>query len=261
MSSSALSTPHGPSGSIPHELARLGIVLVAAGRGDRLGADTPKAFVELHGRALLEFSVGVTTSLPHTGHLVVVVPESHAAQAFELINQVLPEDSLWDVSVVPGGRERHESVRFGLESLPESIEIVLVHDAARPFASADLFERVLGEVQRTGDAVVPALPIADTLKRIDADGIVHETIDRAPLVAVQTPQGFPFEMLAAAHETAQLQESQLGAPTDDAEVVQRAGAKVRTVTGEQRAHKLTTPGDLRILEHILASNMLGLEGA
>lgn len=245
-------------GSTPHELPALGVVLVAAGRGERLGAGAPKAFVELRGRALLEFGIGVVTSLPHPGHLVVVAPESHAAQALEIVEQVLPEGSSWDVSVVPGGRERHESVRFGLDALPESVETVLVHDAARPFASAALFERVIAEVRRTGDAVVPALPVVDTLKRVDAAGVVHETVDRAPLVAVQTPQGFVRETLAAAHATAQLQHEG-GLPTDDAEVVQRAGALVRTVPGEQRAHKLTTPADLAILEHFLTANLLGLE--
>lgn len=261
MSSSALSNEQAPTGADPHPLARLGVVLVAAGRGERLGSDVPKAFVELRGRALVEFGIGVATSLPHAGHLVVVVPEAYAARTFDSIEQVLPPGAPWEVSVVPGGRERHESVRFGLDALPDSVETVLVHDAARPFASAELFERVLAEVQRTGDAVVPAVPLTDTIKRVDAEGIVHETVDRAPLVAVQTPQGFPREMLTAAHATAQLQEGAEAPPTDDAEVVQRAGGRVRTVRGEQRAHKLTTPGDLAVLEHILASNAVGLEGA
>lgn len=254
---------HGQPDSTPHARPSLGVVLVAAGRGERLGASVPKAFVELHGRPLLEFGIGVTTSLPHQGYLVVVVPESHAAQALEVVDAVLPEDSSWEVSVVPGGRERHESVRFGLEALPESVQTVLVHDAARPFASAALFERVIAEVHRTGDAVVPALPVTDTLKRIDLDGIVHETVDRAPLVAVQTPQGFLRETLAAAHSTVQLQNrgaagDDSSAPTDDAEVVQRAGATVRTVQGEQRAHKLTTSADLVILERLLAENLIGI---
>lgn len=251
-----------PPGTTPHQLAALGVVLVGAGRGVRLGADAPKAFYELHGRALIEFGIGVITSLPHAGHLVVVVPESHAARTLELVELVLPQGSPWEVSVVPGGRQRHESVRFGLDALPESIDSVLVHDAARPFASAALFERVIAELHRTGDSVIPALPVADTLKRVDADGVVHETVDRAPLVSVQTPQGFPRETLEAAHATAGLQSGSdpaAGAPTDDAEVVQRAGGRVRTVAGELRAHKLTTTADLPILEYFLTANALGLE--
>lgn len=260
MSSSALANES--SGAAPHQLATLGVVLVAAGRGERLGAEVPKAFVELHGRTLIEFGIGVITSLPHTGHLVVVVPESHAARALELVELVLPPGSPWEVSVVHGGRERHESVRFGLDALPETVDTVLVHDAARPFASAALFERVIGEVRRTGDSVIPALPVADTLKLVDAEGVVHETLNRAPLVAVQTPQGFARETLASAHATAGMQsgsEPGADAPTDDAQVVQRAGGRVRTVAGELRAHKLTTPADLAILEYFLAANVLGLE--
>jgi 2-C-methyl-D-erythritol 4-phosphate cytidylyltransferase len=260
MSSSALANEQ--AGATPHQLAALGVVLVGAGRGERLGAAEPKAFVELHGRALIEFGIGVITSLPHAGHLVVVVPESHAGRTLELVELVLPQGSPWEVSVVPGGRHRHESVSFGLDALPESIDTVLVHDAARPFASAALFERVIAEVRRTGDSAIPALPVADTLKRVDADGVVHETVDRAPLVAVQTPQGFPRETLAAAHATSGLQsgaDPASDAPTDDAEVVQRAGGRVRTVAGELRAHKLTTTADLAILEYFLTANALGLE--
>ncbi|GAA1603428.1 2-C-methyl-D-erythritol 4-phosphate cytidylyltransferase [Leucobacter chromiireducens subsp. chromiireducens] len=246
------------SESATHPLPALGVILVGAGSGRRLGAEVPKAFVELRGRTLIEFGISVVTSLPHAGHLVLVIPEARAAQALELVDAILPRDSDWTVSVVAGGRERHESVRFGLEALPASVETVLVHDAARPFASAELFERVAAEVVRTGDSVVPALPVTDTLKRVDADGVVHETVDRTPLVAVQTPQGFPRELLAAAHSARSEGPGDM-LPTDDAEVVQRSGGRVRTVPGELRAHKLTTPEDMPILEHFLAANAVGLE--
>src|SRR5690606_17576593 len=118
---------------------------------------------------------------PHSGHLVVVVPEGRASEALGLVEQLLPEVSPWSVTVTPGGCERHESVRFGLGALPDSVTTVLVHDAARPFASVELFERVLAEVRRTGEAVVPALPVTDTIKRVDVDGVVHETVDRTQL--------------------------------------------------------------------------------
>ncbi|SJN10246.1 2-C-methyl-D-erythritol 4-phosphate cytidylyltransferase [Leucobacter sp. 7(1)] len=241
-----------------HSLASLGVILVGAGSGTRLGAGIPKAFVELHGRTLIEFGISVVTSLPHSGHLAIVVPESRAAQTLALVDAIVPSGSAWSVSVVGGGRERHESVRFGLDALPDTVDTVLVHDAARPFASAALFERVTAEVQRTGASVVPALPVADTLKRVDDAGVVHETVDRAPLVAVQTPQGFPRELLATAH-AARPDEHAAHPPTDDAEVVQRAGGQVRTVPGELRAHKLTTPDDLPLLEYFLAANIAGLE--
>jgi 2-C-methyl-D-erythritol 4-phosphate cytidylyltransferase len=256
MTGSILSNERAPDGATPHALPTLGVVLVAAGRGERLGAATAKAFVELRGRTLVEYGIRVATSLPHRGHLVIVVPEDRAAQTLDLVDPILQTKDSWSVTVVPGGQERHESVRFGIDALPESVETVLVHDAARPLASAELFERVINEVHRTGDSVVPAFPIIDTLKRVDAQGIVHETIDRKPLVAVQTPQGFPRETIAAAHATAQLHTE---VPTDDAEVVQRAGGRVRTVPGEMRAHKLTTPDDLRILDFFLTTDDDSLE--
>lgn len=249
-----MSVHYAPSSALP----TLGVVLVGAGSGTRLGAAVPKAFVTLHGRTLIEFGVSVATSLPHSGHLAVVVPEAYAAQTLELVDAILPRESAWTVSVVAGGRERHESVRFGLDALPDSVDTVLVHDAARPFANAELFERVIAEVRRTGDSVVPALPVVDTLKRVDTSGVVHETVDRAPLVAVQTPQGFPRELLVAAH-SARPDEDAAQLPTDDAEVVQRAGGRVRTVPGDIQAHKLTTPDDLPLLEYFLSSNALGLE--
>ena len=256
MNNSAATNQQAPGGATPHALPRLGVVLVAAGRGERLGAAMPKAFVELGGRSLIEFGIRTIVALPHPGNLAVVVPEERAVQALGLVDELVHETSSWRVTVVHGGRERHESVRFGIEALPKSVDTVLVHDAARPLASAELFERVITEVHHSGTAVVPGLPVADTLKRVNNEGIVSETVDRSVLVAVQTPQGFPREVLEAAHATLQLQSGATKAPlpSDDAEVVQRSGGMVRTVLGEARAHKVTTPDDLRILTAFLDSS-------
>ncbi|CAG7604123.1 2-C-methyl-D-erythritol 4-phosphate cytidylyltransferase [Leucobacter soli] len=242
----------------PHHLAALGVVIVAAGRGERLGADRPKAFVELGGRTLLEHAVGTVVSLDRPGQLVLVVPEGRAAEALEIADAALPAERSWQISVVNGGRERHESVRNGLDALRDGIETVLVHDAARPLTPAEVFERVAEEVQRTGDGIIPAMPVVDTLKRVDIAGRVRSTADRRILAAVQTPQGFPFEVLAAAHESAQAREEAVApsndAPTDDAEVVQRFGGTVRTVPGDARAHKVTTPVDLLMLQGLLLAD-------
>ncbi|MFF8818996.1 2-C-methyl-D-erythritol 4-phosphate cytidylyltransferase [Leucobacter sp. NPDC015123] len=244
-----------PNSRDPHEVSRIGVVLVAAGRGERLGAGKPKAFVELGGRTLVEHCISTVTSLPAGGHLVIVVPEQLADETLREVAGATAPGGNWEISVTPGGRERHESVKFGVDALPEYVDVALVHDAARPLTPAALFERVAAEVRRTGNAVIPALPVVDTLKRVGDDSIVHETVDRAPLVAVQTPQGFPRELLAAAHD--RLGTGSLGGgasrPTDDAEVVQRAGGTVRTVPGEPLAHKLTSPGDLTLLEALLAA--------
>lgn len=246
--------------ALPHQLGDLGVILVAAGRGERLGAPRPKAFVELDGQTLLERSVRTILALPTPGHLAVVIPDELADEALELINRLLAADSAWQVSVVAGGNERDASVRGGLAALPDRAAIVLVHDAARPLTPAEVFVRVIAQVRETGEGAVPGVPVADTLKRIGADGIVHETVDRATLVAVQTPQGFPRELLEAAHA---VQEGggrggapSQGLPTDDAEVVQRFGGTVRAVAGSPLAHKLTTPADLRILQGLLREDTL-----
>ena len=248
----------------PHHLAELGVIVVAAGRGERLGAGSPKAFALLDGKTLLEHAVRTVVRIGTPGQLVLVVPEDRAAEALEIADEVigsgtiesgaLGAGALWRLSVVPGGRERHESVRFGLAALQDSIGTVLVHDAARPLTPLEVFERVIAAVHETREAVVPAIPVADTLKRVDASGEVLETVDRATLVAAQTPQGFVREQLAAAHETAQAREGASGdaaVPTDDAELVQRAGGTVRVVVGSPRSHKLTTAADLAMLQGLV----------
>lgn len=219
----------------------LGVVLVAAGSGQRLGAGIPKALTELGGRTLLEHAVSRITALPETGHLVVVGPAGHEATVRTLLDGARGE-SPWRVTLINGGAERHDSVRAGLAALPEDVDCVLVHDAARALAPQALFTAVAAEVRRTGAGVVPGLPVVDTLKRVAADGSVVAGVDRQGLVAVQTPQGFPLDLLILAHERA------TGTPTDDAEVLQQLGAPVRTVPGDPLAHKVTTPWDVRVLE-------------
>lgn len=253
----------------PHALPSLGVIIVAAGRGDRLGLGTPKAFVEIDGRPLLEYALRTAAALPGPGQIVLVAPEGYAAQTLEIVEATIPSASSWQVSVESGGRERHESVRNGLAALHDSISLVLVHDAARPLTPTAVFERVIAEVRRTGDGVIPTVPVTDTLKRVDADGVVISTEDRAALSAVQTPQGFVRERLAAAHESAQLQEGDgsvtdntatntaTDTPTDDAEVLQRFGGKVRTVAGDPRAHKITTQADLLMLSGLLRGDSVG----
>lgn len=244
----------------PHGIADLGVIVVAAGRGERLGADRPKAFTELDGRTLLEHAVRTVTALPEHGQLVLVVPESRAAQALDIASAAAAADGRWQVSIAHGGRERHESVRFGIEALHDSIRTVLVHDAARPLTPVEVFERVAAAVRRTGESAIPAIAVADTLKRRGAGDAVGGTVDRSALVAAQTPQGFPREVLAAAHATAQEREADAAAgdaPTDDAELVQRAGGAVRLVEGSPYSHKLTLPADRLMLEGLLAGRSEG----
>lgn len=234
-----------PTAAPPHEAGRAGVILVAAGSGSRLGAGIPKAFTRLGGVELLAHGVRTVTALGGAGHLVLVIPAALAPRALALAAEHARPGG-WAVSVVAGGAERHDSVLAGLDALPDGVDVVLVHDAARPLAPAALFRAVIARVRATGVSHIPALPVVDTVKRVDPTGAVLAGVDRADLVAVQTPQGFPLAVLRAAHERV------TGTPTDDAAVVQAAGAPVRTIPGDHRAHKLTTPWDARLLELLLA---------
>ena len=213
-------------------------LLVAAGRGERLGADGPKAFAMLAGRPMLEWSLDALRRVPAVARVVVALPEGVAA----------PEGTIG----VAGGAERSHSVRAALAAAgagPDD-EPVIVHDAARPLASPELFERALGALAATGaDAVVAAARVTDTIKRAGADLRVAETLDRSALWAVQTPQ--VFRRAALARALAQ-PDAVLAAATDDAGLVEQAGGRVHVVESSAGNLKVTTPTDLRLAELLLS---------
>jgi len=159
------------------------------------------------------------------------------------LGQPVDESNAMVDSVVAGGATRTESVRAGLLAVPDHAEVVVVHDAARPAASADLFRAVVDAIAEGADAAVPALAVSDTLKRVDGD-LVLSTVARDGLVAVQTPQAFRAGVLREAHAKGE-------SATDDAALVEALGATVRIVPGESSNLKLTTPGDLALLESVL----------
>jgi len=214
-------------------------LLVAAGRGERLGADGPKAFVMLAGRPMLEWSLAALRLVPAVERIVVALPEGVAAPA-------------GTIGVV-GGAERSHSVRAALEAVGDgpSDEPVIVHDAARPLVTPELFERALGALSAYGcDAVVAAARVTDTIKRADGeDLLVSETLDRSALWAVQTPQVFRRGALARA--LAQPDEV-LAAATDDAGLVEQAGGRVHVVESPAGNLKVTTLTDLRLAELLLS---------
>lgn len=212
----------------------LGIIVVAAGSGTRLGAGIPKAFVHVQSWTVLDHAL---TRVPRDAHLVVVAPVSHlehAQQSAALAAEIAPRPS---AAVVPGGATRQQSVAAGLAVLPPEVEVVLVHDAARALTPPEVFERVAAAVRATGGGVFPVLPVNDTIKRVAGDAVVA-TVDRADLVAVQTPQGFPRAALDAVYAVA------ADDHTDDAALFAAAGHPVSTVAGDERAFKITTPDDL-----------------
>lgn len=222
------------------------VLVVAAGRGERLGAAKPKAFVDLVGKPLLTHAIEHIISLPSLAQLIIAVPEAHFTEANELAEELAKKHEFFCQAVV-GGNTRQGSIANGLAVLSDQAEIVLVHDAARALAPRSLFERVSNAVRIGGLSTVPVMRVVDTIKRIDGE-IVKETLDRDFLRAAQTPQGFIASQLQAAYSSAKVEF------TDDAALMQAAGFEVRLVEGDDKAFKITTAEDLAAAELSFASN-------
>ena len=226
------------------------VVLLAAGKGERLGAKAPKAFVELAGKSLLEHSIFRALATENLKQLIIAVPESHLEQTLEFEKQLSNQGV--DIRVVVGGATRQQSVSESLAVLAGGIDIVLVHDSARSLASTDLFNRVAQAVFENQIGVIPALNVADTIKRYKGY-VIQETIERSDLVRAQTPQGFPAGVLVSAH---------VGATeefTDDAALVQSIGGTVMMIEGEEQAMKITTAEDFeRAQTYLLAHARTGI---
>jgi 2-C-methyl-D-erythritol 4-phosphate cytidylyltransferase len=224
-------------------------ILVAAGRGERMGAPLPKAFLELGGQTLLARSARAFEEAPSVIGVVAVVPEGEVERAQRLLASLR---KLRAVAV--GGARRQDSVLEGLKHAPAGFAgVVLVHDAARPFVEAGLVESVVAAAAETG-AALPVLAAVDTMKRVRG-GRVVETLDRDELGAAQTPQGFRLDLLARAYEEAFRNRLTL---TDEAMAVERLGAPVAAVPGSARNRKLTTPEDLAWAEGLLAAEGAGV---
>lgn len=222
----------------------VGVVLVAAGRGERLGGDVPKQYLPIAGVPMLLRALRPFTSHPAVAHVVVVLP-SDAVTAPPSWLEAHVGASL---SVVAGGAERMDSVAAGLAALPRDCAIVLVHDAARPFVSAGVIDRVI-EGARGGAATLPAVPVSDTIKETAAadPARVTRTVARDLLWRAQTPQGFPRRMLEEAHARAR---GDALRATDDAALVEAQGGEVRLVPGDDRNLKITTAHDLAVAAYL-----------
>ena len=217
-------------------------VLVAAGRGERMGGKRPKAFANLAGRPLVAESLERLDASPWVEAIVVAAPADWEEPTI-LLAEELGAGSVR--AVVAGGATRTDSVRAGLAEVPADTPVVLVHDAARPFLPDEVVERVVTALGEGWDAAVPALPLADTIKRADGNAVA-ETVDRTGLHAVQTPQAFVADTLRCALTGA-------GDATDCAGLVEAVGGRVRLVEGDRRLLKVTTPADLTFVETLLAA--------
>ncbi len=218
-------------------------IVPAAGSGDRLGGGIPKAFRLLAGTTLLRRSAdAVATSVDL---VVVAVPADRRDADWRNAAVAALEGAACPTRVVAGGASRQASVAAALAVLPPDVDVVLVHDAARPLMPPAVVAAVIAAVRAGAPGVIPALAVTDTLKSVDASGRVLRTVDRTGLVAVQTPQGFRRDVLERAHR------ADPGVATDDAALVEALGIPVLTVPGDPAGFKITTPYDVVLAEALL----------
>ncbi len=226
-----MSTPRGGTAAI----------VPAAGKGERLGPGAPKALRSIGGIPILVHAVRSLVSSGRIGLVVVAAPPDGVGGVRDLLSEFGSA-----VHVVPGGDTRQRSVALALDAIPETHEIVLVHDAARALTPPSLVTAVIDAVAAGSDAVIPVLPVADTIKAVDSSGMtVTATVDRSTLRAVQTPQGFRRSLLVKAHAAATAADI-----TDDAGLVERLGVPVAVIPGHTEAFKVTTPFDLLLAEAV-----------
>ena len=209
------------------QLPKSAAIIAGAGMGHRLGAEIPKALIQIQGITLLERAFISLSKV--VDEIVITAPAGYEEQFKAIVGQ--------SAEVITGGVLRSDSIRVALKALSPSVESVLIHDAARALASSALAARVLDELQSGQSAVIPVLKVIDTIKEIDRDGFVRATPDRSSLVAAQTPQGFNRQVLERAHSASD-------DATDDAALVEAIGVKVKTIEGEASAFKITTKEDI-----------------
>ena len=209
------------------QLPKSAAIIAGAGMGHRLGAEIPKALIQIQGITLLERAFISLSKV--VDEIIITAPAGYEEQFKAIVGQ--------SAEVITGGVLRSDSIRVALKALSPSVESVLIHDAARALASSALAASVLGELQSGQSAVIPVLKVIDTIKEIDRDGFVRATPDRSSLVAAQTPQGFNRQVLERAHSASD-------DATDDAALVEAIGVKVKTIEGEASAFKITTKEDI-----------------
>lgn len=221
------------------------MLVPAAGRGERLGPGTPKALREIAGVPMLVHAVHALAASPAVDLVVIAAPESEVEHVSGLVGRSTFNA---EVSVVSGGATRQESVARALITLPDDVDVVLVHDAARPLVPVEMVTAVVASVREGHPCVIPCLSVADTIKEVDAHDMVVRTVDREVLRAVQTPQGFDRVVLQQVHADADPD----NALTDDAGLVEAKGIPVHVIAGHAEALKITRPFDITIAEAIIA---------
>lgn len=218
-------------------------LIAAAGQGTRLGAEVPKAYVELRGRTLLERSVRALLASGVVDEVIVLVSPDMEPEAARIIGRIDTAGAA-PIRLVHGGSERADSVWAGLQAIPDDDAVVLIHDAARALTPPTMVRRVTERILQGAPAAVPVVPVADTIKEVAADAVVS-TPDRSRLRAVQTPQAFRLPALRQANLDYWAEQPEFTA-TDDASLMEWHGERVATVPGDTLAFKITTPIDLTL---------------
>lgn len=222
-------------------------IFPAAGSGNRMGREISKQYLALGGMPLLVHTLNVFERCPLVDALLVVVPPPDVEA---VRTEMLPRWSLKKLAgVIPGGKERQDSVRAGIEALDRETELVVIHDAVRPFITVEIIENCIRAAAEEGAATV-GVPVKDTVKEVGADGRVMRTCDRNLLWLTQTPQAFRRDIIENAHRAA-VRDGYRG--TDDTSLVERLGIAVRMIRGDYGNIKITTPEDLVIAEALLAA--------
>jgi 2-C-methyl-D-erythritol 4-phosphate cytidylyltransferase len=236
-----------PQPAIPSAAA----VIVAAGSGKRMGTDVAKQYLELAGRPVLAHVVEVFDAAPEIGRIVLVLPEADIPACRERI--IAPLGLRTPIDLAVGGPERQASVANGLECLASLGDqtVVLIHDGVRPFVDAALIRRLIRTATRSG-ACIPAIPLTETVKRVDREGMIVGSPDRGALRLAQTPQAFTLGVIRSAHRAAH--HSKLAA-TDDAALVEAVGLRVQTIAGSRFNLKITVPEDLALAHAILTAGL------
>lgn len=243
-----MTTTRSPRGEPVPRQAPLVVALVpAAGRGLRMGGSVPKQFLSLGGEPLVIQSLRALQAAPVVGQIILAVPPADVEYCE---HEIVSRQRFTKVTkVVAGGAERQDSVRLALAQIPSDTEIVLIHDAVRPFVTLRMIAEVVAAAMKEGAAII-ALPMRDTVKQVRTDGMIERTVDRTPLWLAQTPQAFRRDWIETAHRKAHAEGVRA---TDDASLVEWLGYSVAVVEGSGENIKVTRPEDLVIGEAILAS--------
>lgn len=229
-------------------------IIVAAGKGLRMGSHTRKQYLILKGKSVVMHTLDVFANSPLIDGIVLVIASADEEYVRESILKEYSAKKPFIIAI--GGKERQQSVYNGLMALPDNVEFVMIHDAVRPFVTQDIIGRSLETAKIYGSSVV-GMPVKDTIKRVDSLGFVTDTPERNSMWMVQTPQTFKYSVIVEAHQRAQ--KMRLIA-TDDAALVEKMGKPVKMVEGSYMNIKLTTPEDMAIAESYMAWNIQGPVG-